>query len=136
MNFGLHIPGRMSHQLSKYKPPGEITVPNTLFPKINVLKVNVPKTGLLKKDLLLMLALFCLSACATVSTDTQQEKMSTSTRQLCTDPRPQVCPMVYDPVCATDTAGMQRTYASGCSACGRQEVVSYEKGACGKGAVQ
>jgi hypothetical protein len=48
----------------------------------------------------------------------------------CEDPRPQVCTMIYDPVCGTTGDGTRKTYASDCSACSNANVVSYEKGEC------
>ena len=48
----------------------------------------------------------------------------------CEDPRPQVCTMIYDPVCGTTGDGTRKTYASGCSACSHADVISYEKGEC------
>lgn len=48
----------------------------------------------------------------------------------CQEPRPQMCTMQYDPVCATDRGGVQRTMASDCSACGDRRVVGYTLGEC------
>jgi hypothetical protein len=59
----------------------------------------------------------------------------------CTDPRPQVCTMIYDPVCATRDTGIRcvttpcpsselKTMSSGCSACSDAKVISYVKGEC------
>ena len=49
----------------------------------------------------------------------------------CQEPRPEICTSIYDPVCATMSDGTQKTYASDCTACSVDEVVSYIKGACG-----
>jgi len=48
----------------------------------------------------------------------------------CTEPRPEICTMQYDPVCAELTDGSLATHASDCSACGKTKVVGYVKGAC------
>ena len=50
----------------------------------------------------------------------------------CEDPRPQVCTMIYDPVCGMTGDGTRKTYASGCSACSHADVISYEKGECAR----
>jgi hypothetical protein len=49
----------------------------------------------------------------------------------CTDPRPQVCTMQYDPVCGRigeGDASEWKTYASDCSACGDPQVSAYRPG--------
>jgi hypothetical protein len=49
----------------------------------------------------------------------------------CTDPRPQMCTMQYDPVCGrigVGDAAEWKTYASGCSACGDPQVSAYRPG--------
>lgn len=48
----------------------------------------------------------------------------------CTDPRPQICTMDYNPVCAQLDAGPRRTFSNGCQACSNQEVVGYFAGEC------
>ena len=48
----------------------------------------------------------------------------------CTDPRPQVCTMEYNPVCATLVAGGSKQYASGCNACADDAVASHLPGPC------
>ena len=48
----------------------------------------------------------------------------------CNDPRPQICTMIYLPVCGLDNAGESKTYSSGCNACSHPEVVGYNNNAC------
>ncbi|MEZ0123491.1 MAG: hypothetical protein AB9Q22_11155 [Candidatus Reddybacter sp.] len=48
----------------------------------------------------------------------------------CNDPRPQICTMIYDPVCGLTKDKARKTYASDCSACADAEVVKFEKGEC------
>jgi len=48
----------------------------------------------------------------------------------CTEPRPEICTMQYDPVCGQMADGQRKTYASDCSACSDQRVVGYTPGAC------
>ena len=49
----------------------------------------------------------------------------------CTNPRPQVCTMDYNPVCAIreETAEMA-TYANACGACADITVMYHQPGAC------
>ncbi len=50
---------------------------------------------------------------------------------VCTEPRPQMCTMQYDPVCGRIGEGdgaAWKTYASGCTACGDPEVSAYRPG--------
>lgn len=49
---------------------------------------------------------------------------------VCTDPRPQVCTMEYNPVCGNLLAGGRQDYSSGCNACADEAVSSYEQGSC------
>ena len=60
---------------------------------------------------------------------------------MCTEPRPEVCTMIYAPVCATRDTGVrcittpcpsseQVTKSSSCNACSDPKVISYVKGEC------
>lgn len=52
---------------------------------------------------------------------------------VCPTERPEMCTMIYQPVCAlVDSAAgpIWETRASGCSACGDAEVVGFNAGAC------
>lgn len=66
-----------------------------------------------------LLALFLLSACATTPESVP-----------CTDPRPQICTMEYNPTCAERSDGTTADYSSPCNACADDNVVSYVPGAC------
>ena len=48
----------------------------------------------------------------------------------CTEPRPQMCPMNYVPVCAILGDDQRKTYSNGCSACSDPAVVAYQPNAC------
>ena len=64
-----------------------------------------------------------LSACT--GTDT-----SSSEGVACVDPRPQVCTMEYNPVCAVVSEGTHKQYSSPCNACADDAAKSYLPGAC------
>lgn len=50
---------------------------------------------------------------------------------VCTPPRPEVCTMIYAPVCATVADNQPRKqYSSPCNACADDRVVAYREGAC------
>lgn len=48
----------------------------------------------------------------------------------CTEPRPQVCTMIYAPVCAEHRDGHRETHASDCNACADDTVVAHSAGPC------
>lgn len=48
----------------------------------------------------------------------------------CEAPRPQVCTMIYLPVCAEHTDGRLETHASACNACADDTVIAYRNDAC------
>lgn len=54
----------------------------------------------------------------------------TGTVTQCTQPRPQVCTMEYNPACATLTSGGQKEYASACNACADDAVAGYQPRPC------
>lgn len=49
---------------------------------------------------------------------------------ICTEPRPQICTMDYQPVCAQLQDGTFETYSNGCTACADPVVTGYREGAC------
>jgi hypothetical protein len=50
----------------------------------------------------------------------------------CKEPRPQMCAMIYEPVCGLAKDGGHKTYGNACSACANDVVVGYASGACKK----
>ncbi|MEQ8514018.1 MAG: hypothetical protein RIC38_00295 [Chromatocurvus sp.] len=49
----------------------------------------------------------------------------------CKAPRPEVCTMIYAPVCATLEGDLaQSQYSSPCNACADDRVVAYREGTC------
>ncbi|EED30642.1 hypothetical protein NOR53_24 [gamma proteobacterium NOR5-3] len=68
-----------------------------------------------------------MTACATPMEPVAVEVPSLTA---CEGPRPQVCTMIFAPVCASRADGKLETYASGCNACADDQVSSYRNGAC------
>lgn len=48
----------------------------------------------------------------------------------CTEPRPEICTMDYQPVCGVQADGSYKIYSNGCSACSDPKVIGYNKGEC------
>ena len=48
----------------------------------------------------------------------------------CTEPRPEMCTMQYDPVCGHLVSGARKTYGNACNACADKQVKGYQPGAC------
>ena len=71
-----------------------------------------------------VIGIVCLTSCA--STGGEPRSLMTE----CKDPRPQICTMIYDPVCGRDKNGIRKTQASSCSACSEVDVLGFEEGEC------
>lgn len=48
----------------------------------------------------------------------------------CSEPRPEICTMDYQPVCGFNSDNSSKTYSNACVACSDKEVVKYIKGEC------
>jgi hypothetical protein len=55
---------------------------------------------------------------------------SATSEIVCSEPRPQVCTMECNPVCALRDGGQRETLSSPCNACADADVVSHLPGAC------
>lgn len=73
----------------------------------------------------LAIAFMILTSCAETPVPPVESALTT-----CEDPRPQVCTMIYAPVCALRTDGSEETLASACNACADETVISHVDGAC------
>lgn len=80
-----------------------------------------------------LLGLWLLTACVS--------KPEPTLMTACEEPRPEMCTMHYDPVCASTDSGVrcvttpcestvQKTYGNACSACSDLSVMEYRAGAC------
>ncbi len=79
----------------------------------------------------LLLVLMVGSGCSSTMDKTDAPSISKELT-LCTEPRPEICTMQYDPVCATHEDGSSKTYATDCTACSHTEVIGYNPGECEK----
>jgi hypothetical protein len=83
---------------------------------------------LIKPPFSLLFVLLIISGCAS-NTEKADRSPDTQAFTACTDPRPQICTMQYDPVCAKLETG-SKTYATDCTACSDPAVSGYYPGAC------
>ena len=85
--------------------------------------------------------LLCACSQAPVASEPPPPREQPPVVAMCKDPRPQMCPQIYDPVCATRDTGIrcvtapcpsseQKTMGNACSACSDAKVSSYVKGEC------
>lgn len=70
-----------------------------------------------------------LIGCSSVA-ETKNIKIAEPKIMICKEPRPQLCTLNYQPVCATTKNTKEKTYANGCSACSDKNVINYREGAC------
>lgn len=78
---------------------------------------------------LLVFPCLTLTGCS-VTSDTKKAQNTESKIITCKEPRPQVCTLHYQPVCATRQSAVEKNYANGCTACADKHVVSYREGVC------
>ena len=68
-------------------------------------------------------------ACATPPLPAQQADVRGGYMD-CTEPRPEICTMQYDPVCGQISDGRSKTYSNACSACSDSQVHGHTLGPC------
>ncbi|OOZ43603.1 hypothetical protein [Solemya velum gill symbiont] len=79
--------------------------------------------------LLPILLLVLLGGCQAEDSDSVQQVPQELTQ--CKEPRPQMCTMQYDPVCAwMPESGKWKTASNGCDACADKRVAGYLAGEC------
>ena len=83
------------------------------------------------KQALLILVFLAMSGCAaTEPIKSNETKPNYPKRQICREPRPEMCTQQYDPVCGQFSQGGSKTYSNWCSACSDKAVESYVPGEC------
>ena len=75
----------------------------------------------------LLLGLPIMLACQPTTT---KEHAAAESWQICSDPRPRVCTMIYQPVCAERVSGERETLSSPCNACADISVFRWRTPAC------
>jgi len=78
---------------------------------------------------LLLTLLALLGACGASNPPAPVQTLTTQ----CSQPRPQVCTMEYDPVCGELSGGGREDYSSPCNACAHDAVAAYRPGGCESG---
>lgn len=75
---------------------------------------------------------FCLIT-ATLFISSCQSTPIRAVKQInCSDPRPEMCTMEYQPVCGFYLDNSSKTYPNACTACSDKNVVRYIKDECSK----
>jgi hypothetical protein len=85
-----------------------------------------------KRNIFLLLILGCillLQSCS-AKVGVHEKQPDNSERQVCSDPRPEMCTQQYDPVCGQLSGGDSKTYSNWCTACSDKAVESYVPGEC------
>jgi len=93
------------------------------------------------KLVIIFLSLTLLIACAPKPVEPTTKPVTSKGSVTCKDPRPEICTKEYRPVCATRDTGVRcvttpcpsterKTYATGCTACSDEKVISYVEDAC------
>ncbi len=72
------------------------------------------------------LSLLCLFVAGAAQAQQATPPLATA----CAEPRPQMCPMIYQPVCGVKKDGSKQTFSNGCAACADAAVASHTAGDC------
>ena len=72
-----------------------------------------------------MTTFLLISAC-------QSTPVQSVNQVVCSEPRPEICTMNYQPVCGLDSSNSAKTYSNACGACSDKNVVTYIEGECSK----
>jgi hypothetical protein len=67
---------------------------------------------------------------ASITGCTPQPVISPDDMTMCSNPRPEICTMEYEPVCGYSANDEPRSFASACTACSDITVIGYRPGEC------
>jgi hypothetical protein len=85
---------------------------------------------------MVLLALPCIIGCTAPPGAAQepppQPKLTVPADKLCSEPRPEMCMELYQPVCGFTKDSTSKTYSNSCHACANHDVVRYTPGECKK----
>ena len=84
-------------------------------------------------SLLILCSVLLLSGCLTQPSKPEAApgpEAANDGKMVCAEPRPKICTMIYQPVCANLLEGGIKEYASACNACADVAVTSYKPDAC------
>ena len=95
----------------------------------------------MKQSSIIYVTFILLTACSPQTTDTATKPVNQESVTVCKEPRSPMCTREYNPVCATKDTGVRcvttpcpstelKTYATGCTACADEKVISYTAGKC------
>ncbi|HTW34681.1 MAG TPA: hypothetical protein VMD53_08685 [Rhizomicrobium sp.] len=84
------------------------------------------------RSALLILPCVILFAAAPGAAQEPQPKLTVPALKFCTEPRPEMCMEIYQPVCGFTKDGTSKTYGNSCHACANHDVVRYTPGECKK----
>ena len=87
----------------------------------------------MKRSIAVSVVVACLTlamGCAKSPQAVQGDNGADAAITPCEEPRPEVCTMIYDPVCGATISGESKTYSNACTACSDRTITGYRIGAC------
>jgi hypothetical protein len=74
----------------------------------------------------------CIVATSLLMSGYQSPAENIANQIKCTDPRPEICPMNWKPVCGYYSDQSVKTFSNACSACSDKKIVAYTENQCSK----
>ena len=76
---------------------------------------------------IMMLLVLVLSGCSSIESG---HNLDTTVLGKCSEERPEMCTMQYEPVCARLLDNTRQSFSNSCSACAEKQTVAYQSGEC------